>query len=112
MTASVPPALYPVNVDASDGTFNVTGHKLFVDYDQETGKPTRVRVYDPQLQLVLDEPAVSVVAGSNPRLVAHRHQLGLADGRVLYVQVTSGGCCGNRPLKNFKPDGTTSGWRP
>lgn len=116
---SIGPTLYPCTVDLDDGSFRATKANVYLDYSQETGTVSRVRVFllgaGNQPETAFDAEAVGLTKGDSPTLVHGRHQIHLADGRTMWILAErGGGCCGSgRVLRNHRPGNpATSGWRP
>lgn len=109
---SVGPRIFPATVDTSDGTVSLTQALVIIDYAGDPLTASRVRVFAPDTSCVLDEPVAVLRVGQAPTMVYGRHELVLADGRVLWVLLERGCGCGAQ-LKGFYPSKpATSGPRP
>lgn len=109
---TIGPRLFPVTVDADDGSLAVSRSLAIISYAGEPLQASRIAVYTPDTQCVLDEPVADLRKGTAPSMVYGRHELTLEDGRILLVLQEHGCGCGSR-LRGFNPSfPATSGRRP
>lgn len=109
---SVGPRLFPIGCDLDDGSLNLVQSLAIVTYAGDPLVCTRLQVWNPLRQLVLDEPVTELIEGLAPNLVSGRHRFILGSGATAYVQVEGGCGCGST-LKSWSPDfPATSGPRP